>query len=215
MPLHSNLVLFKLVLVSVACNVKYGKLYIPIWFYSNKNVHQKRLKGSSFTFQSGSIQIRKANEESLKALNALHSNLVLFKCIIAMIVIFFGVLYIPIWFYSNEESPILTISAISLYIPIWFYSNKFSVSVFYKVEVLYIPIWFYSNICHRLIMHMVSHLYIPIWFYSNTDIEDKEYNELIFTFQSGSIQMGDKITIIINFFLYIPIWFYSNCYGFF
>ena len=75
-------------------------LYIPIWFYSNVNLHVYQIVLIIFTFQSGSIQIISGNatDAAVKAFTfqsgsiqmkivislrltraSLHSNLVLFK----------------------------------------------------------------------------------------------------------------------------------------
>ena len=100
-PLHSNLVLFKLssklftslIQTSLHSNLVLFKsnrpiltiyastLYIPIWFYSNKiGDNLGNDMSSTFTFQSGSIQIVCLIETNLN-LMSLHSNLVLFKLI--------------------------------------------------------------------------------------------------------------------------------------
>ena len=36
-------------------------IYIPIWFYSNKDVHYYDMIAEIFTFQYGSIQIGRVN----------------------------------------------------------------------------------------------------------------------------------------------------------
>ncbi len=58
--LHSNLVLFKYRTEDEADKI--SKLYIPIWFYSNKPTDEMaEAMGKLFTFQSGSIQMVKVN----------------------------------------------------------------------------------------------------------------------------------------------------------
>ena len=76
---------------------------------------------------------------------------------------------------------------------------------------LYIPIWLYSNENYTFITASVVILYIPIWLYSNCNKCNEKFNLLIFTFQSGSIQMIGAYMQYLKFKnLYIPIWFYSN-----
>ena len=78
-PLHSNLVLFKS--NRPILTIYASTLYIPIWFYSNKiGDNLGNDMSSTFTFQSGSIQIVCLIETNLN-LMSLHSNLVLFKLI--------------------------------------------------------------------------------------------------------------------------------------
>ena len=71
MTLHSNLVLFK----STSLNnmVAHIPLYIPIWFYSNKELSDDKVNANDFTFQSGYIQMSNscfvyANESGLQHL---------------------------------------------------------------------------------------------------------------------------------------------------
>ena len=98
------------------------------------------------------------------------------------------VIYIPLWFYSNESPLRIFHKEIFIYIPLWFYSNiclvlsfpasrrftfhygsiliaSFPVSI--KSLVIYIPLWFYSNITRESYLHIVNNIYIPLWFYSN------------------------------------------------
>ena len=56
-----------------------SRLYIPIWFYSNPCSSIKTAFNVFFTFQSGSIQINKLDDYTIR----------------------YTLLYIPIWFYSN------------------------------------------------------------------------------------------------------------------
>ena len=119
-----------------------------------------------FTFQYGSIQMN-YDELISEAEQTLHSNMVLFKLkdeLIRQLRYFFTFqygsiqieteclvsehisLYIPIWFYSNEQETKSQIASRQLYIPIWFYSNDKQAKRFYNSKELYIPIWFYSNI---------------------------------------------------------------------
>ena|GEM_PF-2292241 len=57
------------------------ELYIPIWLYSNESVAVDKTVISTFTFQSGYIQILQA-EFPLYGIKSLHSNLVIFKLIV-------------------------------------------------------------------------------------------------------------------------------------
>ena len=90
--LHSNLVLFKF------CRcldvVKESVLYIPIWFYSNLFLIKSATTSIIFTFQSGSIQIIPFFTIKSNILT-LHSNLVLFKCMMPFCFDIKESLYIP------------------------------------------------------------------------------------------------------------------------
>ena len=75
--LHSNLVIFKL--LCTCKHLGFAILYIPIWLYSNGPRYTAFVKQTTFTFQSGYIQINM--EWALgKGFVPLHSNLVIFKC---------------------------------------------------------------------------------------------------------------------------------------
>ena len=81
-----------------------------------------------------------------------------------------------------------------LYIPIWFYSNKPVGKQRPRFSRLYIPIWFYSNWEHGIWKYILyTCLYIPIWFYSNIAAACAVCKFVIFTFQSGSIQIILKV----------------------
>ena len=54
-------------------------------------------------------------------------------------------IYIPLWFYSNDVDHIGTSSISIIYIPLWFYSNAIRVSPLASSIQIYIPLWFYSN----------------------------------------------------------------------
>ena len=123
-----------------------------------------------FTFQSGYIQII-LFMKSLAVLQALHSNLVIFKWLSKIVRWILYVLYIPIWLYSNDidkladnilhfftfqSGYIQIISYLApfipdfhLYIPIWLYSNEAAYSDIESLRRLYIPIWLYSNLTVR------------------------------------------------------------------
>ena len=76
---------------------------------------------------------------------------------------------------------------------------------------LYIPIWLYSNNFTPEQHKIRNELYIPIWLYSNAISSFPNGSWAFFTFQSGYIQIKDRIgqpTIKLD--LYIPIWLYSN-----
>ena len=144
---------------------------------------------------------------------------------------------------------------IKLYIPLWFYSNDDYIHRNTAFESLYIPLWFYSNADPTAERSWTDHLYIPLWFYSNNHANAWDDNRHNFTFHYGSIQI--RIKRIINWIkitlhstmvlfksqpviqnnhlkkalhstmvlfksdtrspwhvhkrLYIPLWFYSNC----
>ena len=100
----------------------------------------------------------------------LHSNLVLFKFSCIFYALLSLKLYIPIWFYSNDDATEEEIDKLALYIPIWFYSNLPVVADFTRA---YLPL--HSNLVlfkyrwqRKSMLKML--LYIPIWFYSNPSI---------------------------------------------
>ena len=142
---------------------------------------------STFTFQSGSIQIRWKADTFLKK-TTLHSNLVLFK--------FFYVDFPHGSAYSLHSNLVLfkcngstePSQIVILYIPIWFYSNEMGIDVLEmgasftfqsgSIQML----WRHKRPRDRKTLHSnlvlfkywtrfstgrVLFLYIPIWFYSN------------------------------------------------
>ena len=78
-----------------------------------------------FTFQSGSIQICIPYEYYI-IINSLHSNLVLFKCKKKVIDFGVAVLYIPIWFYSNDGN----MAVGQVFINFTFQSGSIQISAF-------------------------------------------------------------------------------------
>ena len=126
----------------------------------------------------------------------------------------------------------VTLTSVSLYIPIWLYSNYHPNLSPPYLNLLYIPIWLYSNTLPCASFRVQNPLYIPIWLYSNPREIFFELIGNLFTFQSGYIQIWDKIgnnmgspTLHSNLvifklpldrikdavmILYIPIWLYSN-----
>ena len=71
--------------------------------------------GVLFTFQYGSIQM-----------------------ITIYNFIFIFIIYIPIWFYSNDTSFLLSVFCIPIYIPIWFYSNtifRITLLIIFKIAL--------------------------------------------------------------------------------
>ena len=114
----------KIITTKLATGILTFILYIPIWFYSNRNNLQKyHALRRYFTFQSGSILIERQSW--------------IFQVQLS--------LYIPIWFYSNNWKVGIGIDLNNLYIPIWFYSNGDKIFNQSFLTILYIPIWFYSN----------------------------------------------------------------------
>ena len=119
-------------------------LYIPIWFYSNKITYKLDVRMNTFTFQSGSIQMKTNYYRtfaiysftfqsgsiqmalSLKdclLLSSLHSNLVLFK---------------------SDDVTARREHVLPLHSNLVLFKLKFSKNT-YDFLKLYIPIWFYSN----------------------------------------------------------------------
>ena len=60
-----------------------------------------------------------------------------------------------------------------------------------------------------------KNIYIPIWWYSNEFKEESQIEfKILFTFQSGDIQMGCAgVAVRVGWWIYIPIWWYSNSDG--
>ena len=146
---------------------------------------------TTFTFQSGSIQM---------TLCKVYINRVFY-------------LYIPIWFYSNDNRELMQSDIQQLYIPIWFYSNENSAAVSYKSCRLYIPIWFYSNDHLSHFLFDIYRLYIPIWFYSNKSGVRKQIPwKNAFTFQSGSIQiLWDLAPLLSSHSLHSNLVLFKSC----
>ena len=64
-------------------------IYIPIWWYSNGiNDISVCVDNDEFTFQSGDIQMIKLNGYHSNCICNLHSNLVIFKLILFLILVF-------------------------------------------------------------------------------------------------------------------------------
>ena len=75
--LHSNMVLFKWLFCD--CSLEHCLFYIPIWFYSNKDIFKIKGVNLNFTFQYGSIQMQAPLCRFDLKCFFLHSNMVLFK----------------------------------------------------------------------------------------------------------------------------------------
>ena len=163
--LHSNLVLFKF------CRcldvVKESVLYIPIWFYSNLFLIKSATTSIIFTFQSGSIQIIPFFTIKSNILT-LHSNLVLFKCMMPFCFDIKESLYIPIWFYSNLiQVQILAMAISALHSNLVLFklrhrTEKSTQLTSFTFQSGSIQIVWYN--CTYMISKL---LYIPIWLYSN------------------------------------------------
>ena len=81
------------------------------------------VRGATFTFQSGSIQICRTNiNKCFHFFFTFQSGSIQINFIIKIVGII-KVLYIPIWFYSNDPMRVNDDTTGKLYIPIWFYSN--------------------------------------------------------------------------------------------
>ena len=125
----------------------------------------------------------------------LHSNLVIFKCVE------FYRQGIDEKLFTFQSGDIQMIShlydvweVVVIYIPIWWYSNKRSLSgcsiYFYNI---YIPIWWYSNLAtSNAPLNISSLIYIPIWWYSNSADAQSRRKSILFTFQSGDIQIRKR-----------------------
>ena len=144
LPLHSNLVLFKFG-YKIICVFFFATLHSNLVLF--KSLSSSRLDNTilSFTFQSGSIQI-----SSFKAPYLLLS---IFTFQSGSIQIphmdITGksptVLYIPIWFYSNEDKFLnASISLKTLHSNLVLFKCRYAKGIYAAAE-LYIPIWFYSN----------------------------------------------------------------------
>ena len=125
-----------------------------------------------FTFQSGYIQII-LFMKSLAVLQALHSNLVIFKWLSKIVRWILYVLYIPIWLYSNDIDKL----ADSILHFFTFQSGYIQITV--KQDVIFSKKTLHSNLVIFKLSRTLPHLY-PIF---------------TFTFQSGYIQMKRRIQI--------------------
>ena len=216
MPLHSNLVIFKWIVrtIKYICTI----LYIPIWLYSNFVAVLLPSAITSFTFQSGYIQINCSVTDKVKAFVPLHSNLVIFKfttdvCFPDVCLSFTfqsgyiqivtrirdtqgkRQLYIPIWLYSNKFKDIKNPPFFKLYIPIWLYSNGTTKNVTDNANITLHSNLVIFKLTQWRIFQTEEKLYIPIWLYSNCSSLSIKTNPQSFTFQSGYIQIRGRNTI--------------------
>ena len=141
------------------------KIYIPLWFYSNKRVELLLLCVTRFTFHYGSILIA-STIWYLASLNSFtfHYGSILIKILNRFIYII--AIYIPLWFYSNLLLCLAQLEKTLIYIPLWFYSNRYRLTKNFSIDNIYIPLWFYSNTSWRKAAYHRT-IYIPLWFYSN------------------------------------------------
>ena len=185
--LHSNLVLFK-----------YGRskkeFYNSYTFtFQSGSIQIKRVFLTSaisipFTFQSGSIQMY-FHLPCMYSHTALHSNLVLFKLSFALSFFTSLKIFFQTWFYKNL--PWLFLFVISK--PFTFQSGSIQMLAFSHSSTMYPTFTFQSG--------SIQIIHIDIF------ILGKRY----FTYKSGNNQIL-RISIFKYKFnlLYIPIWFYSN-----
>ena len=124
-----------------------------------------------------------------------------------------SVIYIPLWFYSNDLKALKSKTpdtftfhygsiliwknqsyntCIPIYIPLWFYSNHSLKWLEPDKEQIYIPLWFYSNETIKTINSSHTIIYIPLWFYSNDNRKIIMRNSIRFTFHYGSILMRQR-----------------------
>ena len=134
---------------------QYGSIQIKCYI-------NNRLAIAGFTFQYGSIQILRSNHR-------LYTH-----CVI----------YIPIWFYSNQRIILDKFALFDIYIPIWFYSNSRSLAL--------------SLALYYLHSNMVLF---------KSELSQSELAALSFTFQYGSIQ------ILITSFLFFVTVIFTFQYG--
>ena len=124
-------------------SIKY-EIYIPIWFYFNFWIADALLRATLFTFQYGSTSMGILMFHVL-ALEYLHSNMVLLQCRFVgkfrsgefQFTFQYGSTSIR---YLQKDS-----GRFFIYIPIWFYFNDQFLSHRQHLFVIYIPIWFYFN----------------------------------------------------------------------
>ena len=212
-----------------------SRLYIPIWFYSNPCSSIKTAFNVFFTFQSGSIQINKLDDYTIR----------------------YTLLYIPIWFYSNgyyrklqrvyerslHSNLVLFKSCINF---LWPFSTRtlHSNLVLFKFHFLNTHIHYYVSLHSNLVLFKFCEknyprqvirslhsnlvlfkftvsfniLFAQFFTFQSGSIQISvkqmfEFDKISFTFQSGSIQINQEKGINIENELYIPIWFYSNLTG--
>ena len=188
-----------------------------------------------FTFQSGSIQINKLDDHTIR----------------------YTLLYIPIWFYSNgyyrklqrvyerslHSNLVLFKSCINF---LWPFSTRtlHSNLVLFKFHFLNTHIHYYVSLHSNLVLFKFCEknyprqvirslhsnlvlfkftvsfniLFAQFFTFQSGSIQISvkqmfEFDKISFTFQSGSIQINQEKGINIENELYIPIWFYSNLTG--
>ena len=152
----------------------------------------KKVADYFFTFQSGSIQMD-PYAILLHIFPALHSNLVLFKFNKLHISVSDIILYIPIWFYSNITD---ATNIVIEHYAFTFQSGSIQICMT-PMEHMFVPslhsnlvlFKFNSSDCYT---YCSDCLYIPIWFYSNYMTSGVIAPLVIFTFQSGSIQIQSE-----------------------
>ena len=190
-----------------------SRLYIPIWFYSNPCSSIKTAFNVFFTFQSGSIQINKLDDYTIR----------------------YTLLYIPIWFYSNgyyrklqrvyerslHSNLVLFKSCINF---LWPFSTRtlHSNLVLFKFCEKNYPRQVIRSLHSNLVLFKFTVsfniLFAQFFTFQSGSIQISvkqmfEFDKISFTFQSGSIQINQEKGINIENELYIPIWFYSNLTG--
>ena len=119
-----------------------------------------------------------------------------------------------------------------IYIPIWFYFNDEGATGEAEADDIYIPIWFYFNVSRVQKNRKLVRIYIPIWFYFNKFVLLQSLVPFQFTFQYGSTSILPALGVIspllylhsnmvllqfsrvpylsVFISIYIPIWFYFN-----
>ena len=212
-----------------------SRLYIPIWFYSNPCSSIKTAFNVFFTFQSGSIQINKLDDYTIR----------------------YTLLYIPIWFYSNvyylkiqrvyERSLNSNLVKLKWWKYLLFKFNTRTLHsnlVLFKFHFLNTHIHYYVSLHSNLVLFKFCEknyprqvirslhsnlvlfkftvsfniLFAQFFTFQSGSIQISvkqmfEFDKISFTFQSGSIQINQEKGINIENELYIPIWFYSNLTG--
>ena len=94
-------------------------------------------------------------------------------------------LYIPIWFYFNCFSFIMSL-IVDFFTFQYGSTLIWTKNIHQRWTILYIPIWFYFNSLYESAYLQVYILYIPIWFYFNFLRSKSIHIQYFFTFQYGS-----------------------------
>ena len=126
-------------------------------------------------------------------------------------------IYIPLWFYSNINTPAAKIT--TKIFTFHYGSILINQPSFPCVPCLIFTFHYGSILISEALRSSASYsvIYIPLWFYSNSFPFDLDLVQDKFTFHYGSILIWFTEVKNTMKMIYIPLWFYSNffrCYFF-